>query len=42
MESFEAFVLEEVLAGTPIIGLYPCTKEENQKKFENWQRERGQ
>lgn len=42
MESFEAFVLEEVLSGTPIIGLYPCTKEENQKKFENWQRERGQ
>ena len=42
MESFEAFVLEEVLAGTPIIGLYPCTKEENQRKFEDWQRERGQ
>ncbi len=41
MESFEAFVLEEVLAGTPIIGLYPCTKEENQKKFDAWQEKNG-
>lgn len=41
MESFEAFVLEEVLAGTPIIGLYPCTKEENQKKFETWCKANG-
>jgi regulator of RNase E activity RraA len=36
MEAFEDFVLEEVLAGTPIIGLYPCTREENLKKFEDW------
>lgn len=36
MESFEEFVLEEVQAGAPIIGLYPCTKEENQKKYEDW------
>ncbi|GGE32650.1 ribonuclease activity regulator RraA [Primorskyibacter flagellatus] len=36
MEDFEAFVLEEVLNGTPIIGLYPCTKEENQKNFDAW------
>lgn len=36
MEDFEAFVLEEVLSGTPIIGLYPCTKEENQKSFDSW------
>ena len=36
MEDFEAFVLEEVLAGTPIIGLYPCTMEENQQNFEAW------
>ena len=36
MESFEDFVLEEVLNGTPIIGLYPCTKEENQAKFDAW------
>ncbi|EAU46174.1 ribonuclease activity regulator RraA [Salipiger bermudensis] len=36
MEDFEAFVLEEVENGAPIIGLYPCTKDENQKKFEAW------
>lgn len=36
MERYEEFVLEEVLAGASIIGLYPCTKEENQKKFEAW------
>ena len=41
MEDFEAFVLEEVLNGTPIIGLYPCTLEENQRKFEAWQAARG-
>ena len=36
MESFEAFVLEQVQDGAAIIGLYPCTKEENQKKYEEW------
>jgi regulator of RNase E activity RraA len=36
MESYEDFVLEEVKAGAPIIGLYPCTKEENQRKYEAW------
>ncbi|RVV99878.1 ribonuclease activity regulator RraA [Mesobaculum littorinae] len=41
MEAFEDFVLEEVMAGTPIIGLYPCTKEENQKKFEEWRDKTG-
>ncbi len=41
MESFEAFVLEEVLNGTPVIGLYPCTSEENQRKFEAWQKKAG-
>ncbi|WP_347311816.1 ribonuclease activity regulator RraA [Defluviimonas sp. SAOS-178_SWC] len=41
MESFEDFVLEEVLAGAPIIGLYPCTKEENQKKYEEWRKKTG-
>ncbi|MDN5789027.1 ribonuclease activity regulator RraA [Pseudorhodobacter sp.] len=40
MEAFEAFVLEEVLAGAPIIGLYPCTKDENEKKFEEWHQKR--
>lgn len=41
MEAFEDFVLEEVLAGTSIIGLYPCTKEENQKKFDAWRVKTG-
>ena len=41
MEDFEAFVLEEVLAGTPIIGLYPCTREENQTKFAAWKDKKG-
>lgn len=41
MEAFEDFVLEEVLAGAPIIGLYPCTLEENQKKFEAWRVKTG-
>ncbi len=36
MESFEAFVLEEVENGAEIIGLYPCTKDENTKKYEAW------
>ncbi len=31
MESFEAFVLEEVQGGAAIIGLYPPTEDENQK-----------
>lgn len=41
MESFEDFVLEEVRAGTPIIGLYPCTREENQQKYEAWRKRTG-
>ena len=41
MESFEDFVLEEVQNGTPIIGLYPCTKKENQKKYEAWRIKTG-
>lgn len=36
MEVFEEFVLEEVKAGTSIIGLYPCTKEAFEKKFQAW------
>ncbi|CAM3597303.1 MULTISPECIES: ribonuclease activity regulator RraA [Thalassospira] len=36
MESYEAFVIEQVANGASIIGLYPCTKEENQKKYEEW------
>lgn len=41
MESFEEFVLQEVLNGTPIIGLYPCTKQENQQKYEAWRKKTG-
>lgn len=41
METFEAFVLEEVQLGTPIIGLYPCTRDENLKKFDAWRERTG-
>ncbi|MEQ8896229.1 MAG: ribonuclease activity regulator RraA [Roseovarius sp.] len=41
METFEDFVLEQVEGGAPIIGLYPCTKDENQKKFEAWRERTG-
>ncbi len=41
MEAFEDFVLEEVQAGAPIIGLYPCTKDENQRKFDAWRLANG-
>ncbi len=41
MESFEDFVLEEVLGGASIIGLYPCTKDENQRKYEAWRKKTG-
>ncbi len=37
METFEAFVLEEVLRGVPIIGLYPPTNPETLARFEQWQ-----
>lgn len=36
MEEYEAFVSERVLAGDPIIGLYPLTSEEAAEKFEKW------
>ncbi|WHA43110.1 ribonuclease activity regulator RraA [Agrobacterium larrymoorei] len=41
MESFEDFVLEQVKKGEAIIGLYPCTKEEHQKNYEEWRKETG-
>jgi regulator of RNase E activity RraA len=41
MESFEDFVLGEVRAGAKIIGLYPCTQEENQKKYDSWRKKTG-
>lgn len=36
MTFYEDFVLEQVNAGKTIIGLYPCTRDENQKAFEEW------
>lgn len=41
MESFEDFVLEEVTKGNGIIGLYPCTLEENQQKYDAWRERTG-
>lgn len=41
MESFEDFVLEEVMAGAPIIGLYPATRDENLRKYEEWREKNG-
>jgi regulator of RNase E activity RraA len=41
MESYEDFVIEEVRAGASIIGLYPCTKDENQQKYEEWRKRTG-
>lgn len=41
MESFEDFVLEQVNAGEAIIGLYPCTKDEHQRKYEAWRAANG-
>ncbi|MCB1438492.1 MAG: ribonuclease activity regulator RraA [Nitratireductor sp.] len=38
MESFEDFVLEQVLDGASIIGLYPATKDETLQKYEEWRK----
>lgn len=39
MTRYEDFVMERVLAGHSIVGLYPLTLEENKKAFEVWQKE---
>jgi regulator of RNase E activity RraA len=36
MERFEAFVLEEVQRGVPVIGLYPPTSPETKPRYEAW------
>jgi regulator of RNase E activity RraA len=36
MESYEAFVLEQVEAGASVIGLYPGTTEETAQKYQAW------
>lgn len=41
MESYEDFVLEEVLGGAGIIGLYPGTKDESLRKYEAWKQKTG-
>ncbi|TYC49313.1 ribonuclease activity regulator RraA [Rhodobacterales bacterium] len=41
MESYEDFVMEEVLGGAGIIGLYPGTREENLTKYRKWQERNG-
>ncbi|WP_435167582.1 ribonuclease activity regulator RraA [Falsirhodobacter sp. 1013] len=41
MESFEDFVLEQVLEGAAVIGLYPPTKDENVQKYQDWRQKTG-
>jgi len=36
MTAFEAFVAERVGQGATIIGLYPCTRDENREAYEAW------
>ncbi|WJS86985.1 ribonuclease activity regulator RraA [Paracoccus sp. TOH] len=41
MESYEDFVLEQVQGGAAIIGLYPCTRDENRQKYQDWRARTG-
>lgn len=41
MESFEDFVLEKVLDGAPVIGLYPPTTENAQADYAEWRKKTG-
>lgn len=41
MEDYEAFVLERVLAGVPITGLYPCTQDDHRAAYEAWRAGKG-
>lgn len=41
MEIYEDFVLEQVEAGAGILGLYPLTDPENQKKYAEWRERTG-
>lgn len=41
MTAYEDFVVSRVKDGHTIIGLYPCTKDENQTLFEEWRKENG-
>ena len=41
MTVYEDFVVEQVKGGVPIIGLYPCTRNEHAVRFKAWRAERG-
>lgn len=41
MTIYEDFVVEKVKDGATIIGLYPCTRDENAEAFKVWRIERG-
>lgn len=41
MTAYEDFVIEKVKAGTPVIGLYPRTKDEFAAEFEAWRKGNG-
>ena len=41
MTAFEDFVIEKVLEGRSILGLYPPTEEASRKDFEAWRKARG-
>jgi regulator of RNase E activity RraA len=41
MTAFEDFVIERVRDGASIIGLYPCTKDENAADFATWRETNG-
>ena len=41
MTAYEDFVMEQVLDGATIIGLYPPTNEDNLEKFATWREKNG-
>ncbi|RWL17453.1 MAG: ribonuclease activity regulator RraA [Mesorhizobium sp.] len=41
MTVYEDFVVEQVKDGVPIIGLYPCTRDEHAEAFKAWRAEQG-
>ena len=41
MTAYEDFVTERVKAGHTIIGLYPCTTDDNRAAFEDWRKANG-
>jgi regulator of RNase E activity RraA len=41
MTAYEDFVVECLKEGATIIGLYPCTRDENRDAFEAWRKASG-